>query len=132
MDTRFYAIGFGPGQFIRSRRSLFLFVYVIYFSRLINKFFNFLLCRSGIGTLYNQIEYYLDKKAFFIGLCYFCVSFCLPFLNKTVLTVFNFNYLFFILSLQMIATLIMIDIASVTGLIKVKHIGKLFKKISVT
>jgi len=77
---------------------------------------------SGIGTLYNQIEYYLDKKAFFIGLCYFCVSFCLPFLNKTVLTVFNFNYLFFILSLQMIATLIMIDIASVTGLIKVKHI----------
>ena len=86
----------------------------------------FVLFRSGIGTLYNQIEYYLDKKAFFIGLCYFFVSFCLPFLNKTVLTVFNFNYLFFILSLQMIATLILIDIASVTGLIKVKNIGKFY------
>lgn len=77
---------------------------------------------SGIGTLYQQVEHYLDKKSFLIGLGYFIVSFTLPFLNKSVLTVFNFNYLFFILSLQMISTLIFVDIGAAVGLFQIKTI----------
>ena len=39
-------------------------------------------------------------------------------------TVFNFNYLFFILSIQMITTIIAVDLGAVFGLIEVKPLGK--------
>ena len=39
-------------------------------------------------------------------------------------TVFNFNYLFFILSIQMITTIIAVDLGAVFGLIEVKSLGK--------
>lgn len=75
---------------------------------------------TGIGTLYQHVEKYVDKQCFFVGLGYFIVSLSLPFLNKCILTVFNFNYLFFILSIQMVTTIIAVDLGAVFGLIEVK------------
>ena len=44
-----------------------------------------ILFRTGIGTLYQHVEKYVDKQCFFIGLGYFIISFSLPFLNKCIL-----------------------------------------------
>jgi len=70
---------------------------------------------TGIWTLISSAEQYVDSKSFIVGASYFAVSFVLPFLNKTLLSTFNFGYLFFLLSVQMIVTITSMEIGKWFG-----------------
>ena len=49
-------------------------------------------------------------KAFFVAVFYFTCSISMNFLNKAVVSSYDFNYPFFIMSCQMVATVIFLDI----------------------
>ena len=50
-------------------------------------------------------------KAFFVAVFYFTCSISMNFLNKAVVSSYDFNYPFFIMSCQMLATIIFLDIS---------------------
>ena len=50
-------------------------------------------------------------KAFFVAVFYFSCSISMNFLNKAVVSSYDFNYPFFIMSCQMLATVIFLDIS---------------------
>jgi len=54
----------------------------------------------------------IDIRAFFIAAIYFLLSFALPFLNKTLLVTFNFHGIIFLLLIQCLVTISMLDIIS--------------------
>lgn len=51
------------------------------------------------------------SKAFFVAVFYFTCSISMNFLNKAVVSSYDFNYPFFIMSCQMLATIIFLDIS---------------------
>ena len=58
------------------------------------------------------------SKALFVALFYFTCSISMNFLNKAVVTSYNFNYPFFIMACQMVVTVIILDLFRVIKFIK--------------
>jgi len=58
-------------------------------------------------------------KAFVVALFYFSCSISMNFLNKAVVSSYNFNYPFFIMACQMLTTIIFIDILRTLKMIKI-------------
>ena len=65
-----------------------------------------------ILKLRNMIERLLRGygKAFLVSVFYFTCSISMNFLNKAVVSSYSFNYPFFIMACQMLATVIVLDI----------------------
>merc|ERR1712142_764346 len=57
-------------------------------------------------------------KAFFVAMFYFTCSISMNFLNKAVVSSYNFNYPFFIMACQMVVTVIFLDLFRVLKVIK--------------
>jgi len=57
-------------------------------------------------------------KAFFVAVFYFTCSISMNFLNKAVVSSYNFNYPFFIMACQMVVTVIFLDLFRVLKIIK--------------
>ena len=59
-----------------------------------------------------------SSKVFFVALFYFTCSLSMNFLNKAVVSTYNFNYPFFIMSCQMTATIAFLELLRISRLSK--------------
>jgi hypothetical protein len=71
---------------------------------------------DGFGGIMEYFEAFIFEsiniRAFLIAAIYFVLSFALPFLNKTLLVTFNFHGIIFLLLIQCLVTISMLDIIS--------------------
>merc|ERR1719361_1581298 len=72
----------------------------------------FRICDKNLLKIVNMLDPVRGGhgKAFFVAVFYFTCSISMNFLNKAVVSSYDFNYPFFIMSCQMVATVIFLDI----------------------
>lgn len=84
--------------------------------------FRCFLLKETVKTI--PVMMYLQKvfsgtgKALLVALFYFTCSISMNFLNKAVVSSFNFNYPFFIMACQMVVTVVFLDLFRILRLIK--------------